>query len=294
VSSFLLPPEHADLCASLGEPIAEFRVGKFALILMVVLTVVAVVVGLALGIAWLWVLLSARSAEERALVALGGAAAVGFLYVLLHRSKRRQSTQAHLTAHLGHILGFGMLYLYNGAGGWRRARQIRGLRVVVFPRGIARIQADTAHVVRWEEITTVRRAILWEQDQETVFDGGIRLSLETADGREYAFDDALSGLKELRKLVEQHTLPHLLHEALDAYEAGRPVSFGVVSANRRGLAYGGRCLPWAAYGTAETAKGLLHVKALGARRSLWKIRLLEVPNVHVLIALAAYLRKYAP
>jgi hypothetical protein len=38
------------------------------------------------------------------------------------------------------------------------------------------------------------------------------------------FDDALSGLKELRKLVEQRTLPHLLDEAIDAYVAGRPLA----------------------------------------------------------------------
>jgi hypothetical protein len=95
-------------------------------------------------------------------------------------------------------------------------------------------------------------------------------------------------------LVEQYTLPHLLHGALDAYQAGGKVSFGAVSASRLGLAYGDRYLPWALYGATETAKGLLHVKALGGRRPVWKIRLLEVANVHVLIALAAYVRKYEP
>lgn len=295
MSSPLVPPEHADFIAALGAPIAEFKVGKLALTLLLVLTGGAVVLGLALGSLWLWLLLSAQRAEERATIALGGATTVVILYILLHRSKRRHDAQAHLTAHLGgHVLGFGMLPLYSAAGGWRRARQIRGLRVLVFPTGIARIQADTVDVVRWEEITTVRRAILWEQDQEAPFGAGVQLSLETADGREYEFDDALSGLKELRKLVEQHTLPHLLHKALEAYEAGRDVSFGVVSASCRGLAYGGRNLPWAGYGAVETAKGLLHIKALGSGRSLCKIPLLEVPNVHVLIALAAYVRRYAP
>jgi len=168
---------------------------------------------------------------------------------------------------------------------------LHGLRVFVFPTGIARIQADTVEVVRWEEIATVRRAVLWEQDQKTLFDGRIRLSLETADGREYEFDDALSGLKELRKLVEQHTLPHLLDGAIDAYEAGSDVSFGVVSASSRGLVYGGRSLPWTEFGAIEIAKGFLNVKALGAMWPLWRIRLLEVPNVHVLIVLAEYVRK---
>jgi hypothetical protein len=195
---------------------------------------------------------------------------------------------------MGHVLGFGMLYLYNGMGGWLRARRIRGLRVLVFPTAIARMQAGAVEVVRWDEITTVSRAVLWEQDQQTLFDGGIRLALTMGDGRECEFDDALSGLKELRKLVEQHTLPHLLHEALDAYEAGQDVSFGVLSASRRGLAYGGRHLPWARYGAVETAKGHVHVKALGGGRPVWKIRLLEVPNVHVLIALAEYVHGYAP
>jgi len=241
----------------------------------------------------MWALVSCRSAKERVVIALVGAIAVVFLYVSLYKSKRRHSARDHLTAHLGHVLGFGMLYLFSATGGWRRARQVRGLRILAFSTGFARIQRDAADIVRWKEIATVRRAVLRDQDQKTAFDGSIRLSLETADGREYEFDDALSGLKELRKLVEQHTLPHLLDEALDAYEAGSDVSFGVVSASRRGLVYGGRSLPWTELEAIETAKGLLHVKALDVRRPQWRIRLLEVPNVHVLIALAEYVRKFA-
>jgi hypothetical protein len=44
----------------------------------------------------------------------------------------------------------------------------------------------------------------------------------------------------------------------------------------------------------KIAEGLVQVKVLGARRPLWEIRLFEVPNVHALIALVAYVRKYAP
>jgi hypothetical protein len=239
----IVPPEHINLLAALDAPIAEFRVSKFTLILLLFLTGGAVVLGLALGFAYMWALVSCRSAKERVVIALVGAIAVVFLYISLYKSKRRHSARDHLTAHLGHVLGFGMLYLFSATGGWRRARQVRGLRILAFSTGFARIQRDAADIVRWKEIATVRRAVLRDQDQKTAFDGSIRLSLETADGREYEFDDALSGLKELRKLVEQHTLPHLLDEALDACEAGSEVSFGVVSASRRGLVYGGRSQP---------------------------------------------------
>jgi hypothetical protein len=269
----------------LGTPIAEFKVGKFRLFILLVLTAGALVVGLAAGAFWLWAILRAQNADDRIVFALVGVLAVVFFYAFHHRSKRRHSARTHLLAHLGHFLGFGALYLYSGAGGWRRARQLWGLRVVVFPTGIARIHAGTADLIRWDEIVTVRRAVLWEQDQDTVLDGGIRLWLETADGRDYEFDDVLSRLKQLRQLVEQHTLPHLLDEALDTVQAGGTVAFGVVTVSPRGLAYGGQYLPWVACEAVETAKGLLHVKEVGARRPFWRIHLPEVPNVHVLIAL---------
>src|SRR5260370_26912603 len=150
----IVPPEHINLLAALGAPIAEFRVSKFTLILLLFLTGGAVVLGLALGFAYMWALVSCRSAKERVVIALVGVIAVVFLYISLYKSKRRHSARDHLTAHLGHVLGFGMLYLFSATGRWRRARQVRGLRILAFSTGIARRQRAAPHLLRWKEIAT--------------------------------------------------------------------------------------------------------------------------------------------
>jgi hypothetical protein len=293
MSSRSSPPEHADCLAALGEPIAEFRVGKARLLLLAGLSVGAMLVGVAISLAWLWAFLFDplfRNAPLVAHVAMHVAIIAVFVGLVLARPQNRQLARAF---HVFHLIGVGLLYLLTSSTGWQRLRQNRGLRVFAFPAGLARVQDEAVDVVRWEEIATITRAVLWEPEQESPLDGAIRFTLLTNDGRVYLFDELLPGLRDLRRYVERYTLPHLFPPALDAWEEGREVPFGKLSANRVGLTCDRLVLPWALCGSVEVVKGMLVVKRSRAWIAFCKIPLREVPNVHVLLALAEYVRKYS-
>jgi hypothetical protein len=262
MSAFELPPEQAERLSSLGEPVASFKSGFRQIAVLWLLTALAFAVGLGVLAFVVGVIFLARGPGWRM-------PHVGLLKFAL----------------------LGLVLLGFGVGGIRRIWRTRGLRVLVFEEGLARLQGGSIEALRWEDIRTVRRASLTGSER-TGMAPARKLILTGADGREFEFDEGLSGLRELRELVEQRTLPHLFPAALDAWEAGEQVSFGKIDVERDGLRCG-RLLAWAECENVEVAHGMVTVKAAGAWLAFCKVPLQDLYNVHVLFALTEYVRKYA-
>ncbi|HKI32209.1 MAG TPA: DUF6585 family protein [Gemmataceae bacterium] len=252
-----LPPEHAARLEPLGEPTAVFKAGKGHLIARVAAAVSTLVLGLAL---------------------IGIAIAVLFV--------------GRDWGHVPKVILVGVGLIAISARNWRRLRQTRGLWVIVYPEALVRVQGETADVLSWKEIVTVCRASFTSSERGKSTNPARRLTLQTGTCKTFEFDESLAGLSQLRELVEEHTLEHLLHPALDRYEAGEEVTFGSVRASCEGMRFGGNILPWADYDGAEVSKGVLTVTARDASRPFCKVPVRDVPNSHVLIALAEYVSRY--
>jgi hypothetical protein len=261
MSAFELPLELEEQLRPLGEPVAAFKSRMIALWIAAVLCLV-LGLGVLVGLAALFLLPGQAGARE--------------WYDLLKFGF------------------FGLLLVGAGVEGIRRIRKNKGLRVYVFADGLARIQGEAVEVLRWQDIATVGRTVAIDSSRDGYNLGPSRkLTLTAADGKVFEFEDSLSDLKRLRQLVEQYTLPHLFQPVLDTCEEGSDYEFGEVKVNSEGLTHGGSQLPWGLCASIEVAKGLLVVKKQDAWLAFCKVPVSKVPNVHVLIAYAEYVRKYA-
>ena len=298
MSSSHLPLEYPDRPADLGEPVAEFRAGTMRLLVLVFFIAGAILLAAIMSLLWLYVMIGAllepALAGTRTMQVALHLCLIGLPYVLQHLvPKPERHVRLVRYFHYFHLIGFGLIMVIPALVGWQRLRQTRGLCVRVFPGGLVRQQGEAVDVVPWESIAVVTRSVLSWQQLESALDGAIRLTLTTRDGRKLEFDEFLPRLRKLRKYVEQYTLPHLFTPALDAWERGRAVQFGKVTAHRRGLTFRGATLPWPSCGILEVFKGNLVIKRKGAWFAFCKVPVRHVPNVHILLALAEYIRKYA-
>jgi hypothetical protein len=258
-----LPPEQASLLAPLGEPVAEFRPGFGHYLGQVILMVGSLVLGLAF-------------------LAL---AIVPFCL---------PGGRVVWAAHALKALIAGIALCGVGIRSGVQLRRARGLRVFVFPDALARLLSARTDVVYWTEIRTVRRASFSSTERGHSAKPAHLLTLETADGRVFEFNETIGDLRRLRELVEEHTVEHLMHPALDAYEAGQVLAFGPLQVSREGIRRDAKSLPWEQYAGARIAQGELIVSASGARRPFWRVLIRDVPNVHVFVALAEYVTRFKP
>jgi len=183
-----------------------------------------------------------------------------------------------------------LLLMAVGPIAWVGTWRMTGLRVFVFPKGVAWVRRNQSVALRWEEIRKVRRVVI-RNDHSHYHSlwGNVLLILTDQHGEEFRFSPYLKRLSEFREYVEQFTLLHLVPLALETIELGNTVRFGKLEADNRGVWYNGDCLPWAMAGEAEAAKGLLRITELSGA-VFCELETEYVPNCHVLLALIEHYR----
>jgi hypothetical protein len=185
------------------------------------------------------------------------------------------------------IVGLGLLSL--SVGLLRKAAQSRGLRVFVCADGLARVRGATVEVMRWDEINVIKR-IRDKNNKEIVIASAVRLVVMDRRGRRFVFNETVSQLSGLRRMVEEHTLKLMLAPAIEAFESGAAIGFGDVSVSPEGIHSGRDMLPWDLFENAEVSKGWLILHKNTGKGFFSRVEVTGVTNVHVLLALAEYAR----
>jgi hypothetical protein len=248
-----LPDDWPGDAQELGEPIAAFRPGSFQSVLL-----------FAGGLAG----------------ALFGLALLGLMAYLLVAGGARG---LRFGSFKGIFIGF--VLLSGGIATMLRAVHSGKLRVYAFTGGLAHARGSQVQTLRWEDVNEVRRNPNVKAKGLT-FSRPSLLLLKLRDGRQLVFDESLSRLKDLRTLIEAHTRDFMLNALLQALKAGADVAFGPLAVSAEGISHSSQTLPWAECTGVKIGGGSLAVHRTGAKRPFCKVRVEEVPNTHVLTALA--------
>jgi hypothetical protein len=186
------------------------------------------------------------------------------------------------------VAGFALLSA--GAGILVRRYRLKSVGVVVFDSGIARLHAGRCEIMRWEDIRAVRRGTPPGKEQFHITTPS-RLSLVDKEDREWVFTETLSGMKNLRTLVEERTLPFMVLTALDELKGGRTLSFGDLGLMQDGLIYPLRgLLTWEYFAGAGLTQGTVVVLSKLLTEPYCHQPIYCVPNSHLLFALTERLR----
>jgi hypothetical protein len=254
-----LPPGLPSRTANFGSPIAEFRACASRVLFLKVISLGALGVGAVVFVLLLGLMFFEEPHPE---------------------SATKEVKEIYKSG------AFGVVLICAGIVGWRSTRRTQGMRVFVCPEGIARIQGGKGEALRWNEVVTVQRVVKSSEEVGPVMTGMLQLNLTGSDGQSFSFSENLTGLRELRQLVERLTLGHLQPAALNSLEENGSIQFGKIQVTREGLSHDSAVLCWDDYESAEVSHGELMVTARGTRKPFCKVLIEHVPNSHVLFALA--------
>lgn len=189
-----------------------------------------------------------------------------------------------------HVLLFGLSLLAAAVGMLAKAGRMRGLAVYVCADGLAAVQGERVRALRWDEVTTVQRGTESKRNELSI-SYPARLCVRGMRGEELEFNEGVAGLAELRQLVQEHTLEHLLAPAAEAYLAGETVPFGELEVSRQGIHHQRDLLPWDQLEEVAVDREEVVVCATGRKRPVFRVALARVPNTHVLLAIAGHARQ---
>lgn len=177
----------------------------------------------------------------------------------------------------------------------------RRLHVTVGEYGIEYVDGDAVKVCGWAQVQSV-----WEyhvspgsglnrEVLRALARGEHRMVLvRCSDGQTLTFGSFIGGLNRLVGLIRGHTLPYLEPPARHRIEAGEEVRFGPLLLYLHGITGpDGHRIEWPEVARVEPRRGWLTVRKAGAWGDAISVPVTELPNVHVLLTLAGWLRKGA-
>jgi hypothetical protein len=167
----------------------------------------------------------------------------------------------------------------------RTASHNRKSRIYVASDGLMRVQENQAEVIRWDQVAAVQRGYM--QWRTNYFLQAYLLSRR--DGSTLVVERSYKDFKKLGKIIEDEVTRRLLPEALDMYNAGHPLYFGVIQVDSQGISVqqkkDPKLLLWNEFNGYKVYDGRLKIKKR-ASRSVWEtILILDIPNLCVLMAL---------
>jgi hypothetical protein len=190
----------------------------------------------------------------------------------------------------------------------------RGLTVLLYPTGLLRLRRGEVESFPWDEVAEVRlktqkvdsAVIVQGPDGEPVacwlpaevpdvqvWTAG--LTVVRADGAKAEFSPVLAGYAELAEEVQRRSFPPLWRDAFRRFRDGRMLTFGKLEVSLLGIHHKGQVLPWPEVGKLTVTGGQLNI----AQKRKWlpwaSVKpAAEVPNLHVLFALAAFAMEAPP
>ena len=263
MSSGESPPNLEFDIAALGDADGHFRVGGFHYRLLQIGGILCILVGL--GIIGLVVLIPtlvppARARDWPLLIKFG-------------------------------IVGFAALAA--GSAAWSRSRSYRGLQILVCTRGLIWMRPEGDEAIHWEAVTALRNITQSGHEVGGSLRPNYQFIIEHGAGKQIVLDETLHNLKHLREMVEERTLDYLLAPALEELREDVPVSFGPILVSPEGIRLKQKRLPWSHYGHGVAESGEVAIYDRDHGKAFCKVNMAEVPNVHVLLALADFFSRSA-
>lgn len=191
---------------------------------------------------------------------------------------------------VGGILGGIVMVLGGILVPWRYHRS-RKVRVLVFLRGLVRLDGEHVNVCRWDEVETICDQAIDKADNMGLFEELHRFAIRRADGTELAFDESLPRVRKLRKTIDQETLHYLLPVALKTCSDHQTVEFGQLQVDGDGLHHDQESLHWSEVKEVDVRKRKVTITKQGQWSSWFCADVSEIPNLHVFRALVSHHRE---
>jgi hypothetical protein len=168
-----------------------------------------------------------------------------------------------------------------------QARRREAIAVVAYENGLVYSLAGTTGVVRWADVTAVSEQRFTRVNPLGQEVGrGHQFLFECQDGTVHELEvGGIDDSETLAGYVHQGSLEFLIPRAEADLSAGRPVTFGPLSATPPGLVCGTDFLVWDEMASIEVIAGRLVIGRRGAEAAWFDGPTLVIPNVHLLLNL---------
>lgn len=184
----------------------------------------------------------------------------------------------------------GLTFLLVGLSWLRTGWRHRRAQLYLCSDGFLHVKGVQVHAARWDQITTIQKTFSMFYIRGVRIDILKRYHLECSDGRSLILENVFRKFKEAGMRIEQQVTTSLFPAALGAFQAGQFLSFGSLRVNNQGIfsEKEQKMLEWADLKRVYVRKGQLVVSKTGSLLPWKSMKVSEVPNLCLLVALVSH------
>ncbi len=187
------------------------------------------------------------------------------------------------------LLLFGLLFLGVALYYFLQPVIYRSWHVYVCTGGFVFRRGNKIEAFRWDQIEAMWQAVTKRYTNGIHTGTTHKYTVRRKDGGQVIFNDRFTDVEELGNTISHEITNYQMPQAINAYNAGNTVPFGPLSISMQGISNGKELLPWSQVKDIDVKQGVVTVKKEGKRLNWSSVRVTQVPNVFVLMALINYI-----
>ncbi len=167
----------------------------------------------------------------------------------------------------------------------------RSWHVYTCTDGFVSVRGSKVEAFRWDQIEAMWHAVTRHSTYGVYTGTTHRYTIRRKDGVQVVLNDHLADVETLGNTISRALTDCLLPQVISAYNAGSTITFGPLSISLQGASNGRELLPWSQIKELRLNRGFVTVRKEGKWLTWSSIRVANVPNIFVFMALVDYVLK---
>lgn len=167
----------------------------------------------------------------------------------------------------------------------------RSWRVYVFSEGFAFTRGTKLDALRWEQIDSMLTSIVKKYMNGIYTGTQHKYTIRSSDGKQLVLNDRITNVEQLGDSISSMVTRVKLPEVVAAYKAGETITFGPLNVNQQGVSNGKELIAWEQIKEFRINNGIVTVKKEGKWLNWSSVRVANIPNLFIFLALVSAIRQ---
>jgi hypothetical protein len=168
----------------------------------------------------------------------------------------------------------------------------RSWRVYLYSEGFAYIRRKKLDAFRWDQIESMLQSVTRQYYYGIYMGTNHRYTIRGQDSRKVVLTDRITHVERLGDVISDMVTRVKLPVVIAGFKAGGIVTFGPLSVSLQGVSNGRETISWDQVKDVSVNRGIVIVKKEGKWLSWSSVRVANIPNFFVFMALVnAVMRK---
>jgi len=167
----------------------------------------------------------------------------------------------------------------------------RSWRAYTCTEGFVIVRGSRVDAFRWDQIGAMWYAVTRYSSYGVYRRTIHKYTIRRKDGVKVMLDDRFADVETLGNTISRELTRCLLPQVINAYNAGSTITFGPFSVSLQGVSNGRELLPWNQIKVLRLNRGFVMVRKEGKWLTWSAVRVADVPNIFVFMALVDYVLK---